>query len=477
MKHKIDLGKIKIPIEDYAIQGNAILGIKESGKSATATKVAEDLMDAGIPIIAVDKSGVWRWLRVGQKGHKGYPVVIAGGKNGDFPITSKTAPEIIRAARKARVSLIVDLHDRALSHAERGRIVAAITDVLLYENADWGLCHIFFEEAQRWVPQVIRGGFANDERGKVYSAVEEFCQTGGNEGVGFTLIAQRAESLNKEVLELCDLLVLGRQKGKNSLTALGKWLNVVDVSNASEISKQIPRLAAGEFFVWPSASDAPVKTLVPLKKTVHPNRRKLALQGEGKTYKPVDVRAFVTSMSKSLERVVAESKANDPMELRRQIQELERQLRARPAAAPEIKIERIDIPVLKNGQLRQAENIVGRLEKAIGRLETPLHVLREGLHKVSVVATEIGKGMLPEIESLPTGEALQEYWLNKLPQGERVILALLLKAYPNAILKEDIDKATPYKRRSRDAYLSRMAAKQLIEEPERGMVKASAFLF
>ena len=60
----IDLGKIKLPVDDYASQGNAILGIRDSGKSYTATAIAERLMAAGIPIIAFDPIGIWRYLRV-----------------------------------------------------------------------------------------------------------------------------------------------------------------------------------------------------------------------------------------------------------------------------------------------------------------------------------------------------------------------------------------------------------------------------
>lgn len=67
-------------------QGNAILGIRDSGKTYTAMALAEVMMDAGIPIFAFDPIGVWRFLRVPGAG-KGYPVVVAGGKEGDLPLT------------------------------------------------------------------------------------------------------------------------------------------------------------------------------------------------------------------------------------------------------------------------------------------------------------------------------------------------------------------------------------------------------
>src|SRR3954462_9375018 len=94
------------PVE-YASQGNAILGIRDSGKSYTATAIAEKLLDAGIPFIAFDPIGVWRNLKIGIKG-KGYPVVVAGD-NADLELTVESAPRIVRAAMKGNISLVLDL--------------------------------------------------------------------------------------------------------------------------------------------------------------------------------------------------------------------------------------------------------------------------------------------------------------------------------------------------------------------------------
>jgi hypothetical protein len=69
---------------------------------------------------------------------------------------------------------------------------------------------------------------------------------GGNARLGYTLINQRAEEVNKAVLELCDCLFLHRQKGRNSLTALSKWLDIGDVQASKEIIRSLPKLPQGE---------------------------------------------------------------------------------------------------------------------------------------------------------------------------------------------------------------------------------------
>lgn len=113
--------------------------------------------------------------------------------------------------------------------------------------------------------------------------------------------------------------------------------------------------------------------------------------------------------------------------------------------------------------------------------DTYLQRLREkGLVDTSgdrVMATDAGLAALPDARPLPTGQALQEFWLRTLPQGERAILEVLIHAYPDSVDREALSEATGYKRSSRDTYLQRMAAKELVEFPGPGQVRASDTLF
>lgn len=71
------------------------------------------------------------------------------------------------------------------------------------------------------------------------------------------------------------------------------------------------------------------------------------------------------------------------------------------------------------------------------------------------------------------GSDIKRVWL---PQGELKILDILV-SQGSAVERSTLDDATGFKRSSRDAYLSRMMAKRLIEVPQSGMVKASDALF
>lgn len=95
-----------------------------------------------------------------------------------------------------------------------------------------------------------------------------------------------------------------------------------------------------------------------------------------------------------------------------------------------------------------------------------------------IVSTEAGIAALGnDYEPLPEGEELQRYWLAKLPEGEKKILEVLLQQNGQPIDRDALDEATGYKRSSRDAYLSRLAARRIVESIGRGQVKAAEILF
>ncbi len=272
---------------DFASRGCAVLGIRDSGKTYTATLLAERLMDAGIPIIAFDPIGVWRFLRTPGAGH-GYKVVVVGGKHGDLPLTKEGVRGTVRAAMKAGVSLVIDLFDVGLSKGDWRLIVTECMQVLLHENAQYGLRHIFLEEAAEFIPQKPQDWIT-------YAEVEKVARMGGNSGLGLTIINQRSEEVAKAVLELCDNLFLHRQKGRNSLTSLSKWLDVANVINPNEIINSLSTLPTGECWAWLNGADRPFRIKVPEKNSLHPDRRALQ-NGGGVPRAPVDVSAFVEKL-------------------------------------------------------------------------------------------------------------------------------------------------------------------------------------
>ena len=278
---------------EYASRANAILGIRDSGKTYTATLIAEQLFGCSIPIFAFDPIGRWRFLRApGPDNGHGFPIVVAGGSVPDLPLRPQNAPELIRAAMKSGVSMVIDLYSIGLSKKDWRAIVRSSIDTILYEGDGYGQRHVFLEEAAEFIPQHVRDGMT-------YATVEKLARMGGNVGVGVTLINQRAEEVNKAVLELCDNLLLHRQRGKNSLLSLRKWLDAGNVKPPKEITDSLADLPTGQCWAWFKDVGRPKLIKVMRKQSFDPNRREMAL-AHARTPRAVDVSEFVAQMKAAL---------------------------------------------------------------------------------------------------------------------------------------------------------------------------------
>ncbi|MBR0855516.1 ATP-binding protein [Bradyrhizobium liaoningense] len=363
-KTKFKLGAVTIDAQAYGSQGNAILGIRDSGKTYTATEIAELLFEAGIPWISFDVTGVWRFLRVPGAG-RGYPIVVAGGKGADLPLTVTGSIEIVRAAMKNGVSLVLDLSDPNLSKADWKRIVKSCVRTLLTENVTHGLRHIFIEEAAEFVPQKVLDG-------DVYAEVEKLARIGGNSRLGYTLVNQRSQEVNKAVLELCENLFLHRQKGKNAVQSLEHWFDIAGVENQREIIASLPGLPSGQCWAWMGGLQ-PVLVKVPPKNSFHPDRRALHGDAGGRTRKPIDVGSFIAGMKNALVKVEEEDAKTNPVKLQARIIELERDLRkvqSAPAADPAA-IAAAEVRGYKRG-LGETEAAYGAFTKILAVIQAPI---------------------------------------------------------------------------------------------------------
>lgn len=111
----------------------------------------------------------------------------------------------------------------------------------------------------------------------------------------------------------------------------------------------------------------------------------------------------------------------------------------------------------------------------ISRLKQSHYLEQDG---EKLIATQEGISVLGDnFQPLPKGEELQQYWMNKLGGGEKEILEVLINAYPNAVSREELMTKTNYKKTSRDIFISRLSARELLMIPSKGEVRASEELF
>lgn len=586
-----------IPVSQFASQANAVLGTRDSGKTYTAMKSAEELMLNNIPITVLDPVGVWKNLRIGVNGNKGFPVIVAGGdKTADIILTADNAEDIMRAAMKSGISIVFDFFSPSLSSKNIWKkIVLSVMNVLFYENKSYGLRHIYLEEAAEFVPQMIR-----PETATVYDAVERMARMGRNSSLGMTIINQRAQQVNKAVLELCSLTFIHKQLGKNALESIKKWLEYLGHSEpgtTGKIMSRLPSLQRGECVIIDSNSkDWWSVVNVSAKRTFHPSPENGVQSNRVKSN--VNISSFIKKLntqlsSKSIEDSIVQNTSRSEtkkikslndiiIELKKQLSEKDSAIRMaiavnndlkkhlfgmessikeyaaniQVAASNISKISKIstkvqaiekgkkmialesfsstpEMPILKeiaNPEPRNIDKIHSNKTKVkpwdekqtFTRKQFNGSNLPSGEHKVLVVLAQHNKLLLPQqitaycgykrssrdafisrlltkglvrregkfieitadgknflgnsYEKLPTGAALIEHHIKTLPHGESVIFEYLSKHWPDWVQKDVITEKTNYQRSSRDAFISRLATKQLIQA-EQGRVRAASYLF
>lgn len=352
MSKQIHLGGVRIPVEDYAVSCNAILGIRDSGKTVTAKGIAEQLIEADIPIVVFDAVGKWRWMKVAGDGPRGkdYKVVVVGGRQPDLPLNPHGIGEIVRSAIKERIPLIIDLYDPKLSKADWRQIVQQSIRIIHYEAN--GMSHVFLEEAAEFIPQKVMDG-------QTYAEVEKLARMGGNASVGITIINQRSQEVNKAVLDLSHNLILGCQIGNKAIEAVEKWVDRLAPDVAKAVTSSLPKLKSGEAWIWTRSNpDEPVLEKLPMCRSFHPDRRtpEVVL----KSAKPTDINQFVERLGASIPKIIEEAKQNDPAELRKRIRELEK---AAPAPKP---IETVkEVPIIKDSHIAALEKWCERTTSAV----------------------------------------------------------------------------------------------------------------
>ncbi len=90
-------------------------------------------------------------------------------------------------------------------------------------------------------------------------------------------------------------------------------------------------------------------------------------------------------------------------------------------------------------------------------------------------ATKAGERAAAGAARLPEGTALLEHWLSEMAGGEREILVAIAKHAPRFVTRDALSAETQYKKSSRDTYIQRLAARNLIKIGP-GVVRLSPML-
>jgi hypothetical protein len=207
-----------------------ITGKSGSGKSNTASVVAEELLDAGAPLLLVDTDGEYYGLK------EQYELLHVGGEDRcDLQVDASHADRLAKVALDRRVPVILDTS--GFDDPDEGReLVGAVVERLFAREKDARTPFLLVvEEAHEFVPQ--QGGL--DDVGETLVRV---AKRGRKRGLGMCALSQRPASVSKDYITQCDWLVWHRLTWENDTAVVSRILG-------DDAADDVQDLADGEAIV------------------------------------------------------------------------------------------------------------------------------------------------------------------------------------------------------------------------------------
>lgn len=352
-----------------------ILAVRRAGKSNAGVVIAEAMYDAGIPWVAIDPKGDWWGIRSSKDGKTaGLAVPVFGGMHADLPLEPRAGAYIADLVAEKRLTCVLDVSEMD-SKADQTRFLVGFAERLLKVNRE--PLHLFLEEADEYLPQKVEQSFQKGEISvaRVVGAVGKLVRRGGFRGIGTTLISQRAAVVNKDVTTQIGTLIVLRTTSPQDRAAIRDWVRYKAGGVTGEMLESLPELANGEAWVWSPE-------FLKIAQRVQFHQRRTFDSGatpevgkrriEPTRLADVDLAAIKEAMGEFIQR----AEAQDPAKLHKRIRVLEAELAKVRAEkpVPEVRVERVEVPVLP-------EDVLDRLEEALDPVGVALAGIDEHLAK------------------------------------------------------------------------------------------------
>ena len=389
--------KISLPVEAVT-QTIACIGRKGAGKTYLATMLAEQMLSIHAQIVVLDPVGNWYGLRIAANGRdKGEDIFILGGQHGDVPLTPESGAKIAQFVVSKHASVVLDISN--FRQGERKRFATDFAEEFYHlKKTERSAVHLFVEEAQLFAPQ--RSGL---DEARMLGAYENIIRLGRNYGIGATLITQRPQSVNKEVLSQVECLCVLQVNGTHERKALDEW--VQEAGADRKLVNELPSLGRGEGYVWSPSWLRKFEKVKFAKKTTFDAS---ATPEVGKTAKAALVSTVdIEALRESLQEVVVQSEKTDPKALQRRVRELERQLQETERAQTSAQAQTQGLSESVQEEITLLREMVEQLQQESDTKESQLVAYKERIGKAAEMCENLRAVLLePAMEEVASVRAL-----------------------------------------------------------------------
>jgi len=445
----------------------AVLGKTGSGKTSTAKLLVEHVVkhgDARVCVLDPIKSDWWGLTLASDGKRPGLPFRVLGGPYGHVPLHKAAGDAIGRVvASGALRHSIIDMAD--FGPGEQTTFFIAFAQSLFRHMT--GVVFLVIEEAHMFAPKQQAG---MGEEAKSIHWMNRIATGARSKGIRMVVCTHRVQTLHNSVLGSCETVIAHRLTLPADQKPVTDWLSGnIDKDRAKEITGSLSSLKTGEGWLCSGEAQIIERRKFP-HITTYDNSATPTGDLVGKEVRPPTVDDV--ALKCIIGDAVKEAEANDPKILKRQIAELKKQIAARPEApTPEPKI--VEVSVLKEGQLARVEKIVHSTSGFIEKLTTAMTELgavtkptrAAGAKWITGPPDEKPAQIIPNLKTtrVPAAAKPVSDGDATIGKGERAILNAIAQT-AGGVTREQLTVLTGYKRSSRDTYLQRLKAAELIDQ-------------
>ncbi|WP_425499684.1 ATP-binding protein [Halorarum halobium] len=202
-----------LPVIELLTGRGFVTGKSGSGKSNTASVIAEELLELDLPLLIIDTDGEYYGLK------ERYEMLHVGaGDLCDVQVSPTHAQRIATLALEENVPVILDVSEYLDVDEARDLIHGVVKTLFVREKKAKKPFMLLVEECHEYLPE--SGGL--DEVGEILLQV---AKRGRKRGLGLCGMSQRPAAVDKDFITQCDWLVWHRLTWENDTKVVGRFLD------------------------------------------------------------------------------------------------------------------------------------------------------------------------------------------------------------------------------------------------------------